>query len=93
VQPPLATTTRPHPKTTTKWRNNHSGRPPLARKSVAPSPYRLTELTCHETVLSARAHLFRPGRRHGRGTIGKPHWPVTVFRIPFRRGCTSAGEQ
>jgi hypothetical protein len=53
----------------------------------------LTELACHETVLPARAHLFRPGRRHGRGTIGKPHWPVTVFRIPFRHGCTSAGEQ
>jgi hypothetical protein len=53
----------------------------------------LTELACHETVLPARAHLFRPGRRHGRGTIGKPHLPVTVFRIPFRPGCTSAGAQ
>jgi hypothetical protein len=51
----------------------------------------LTELACHETVLPARAHLFRPGRRHGRGTIGKPHWPVTVFRIPLRLGCSSAG--
>jgi hypothetical protein len=46
----------------------------------------LTELACHETVMSARTHLFRPGRRHGRGTIGKLYWPVTVFRIPFRRG-------
>jgi hypothetical protein len=33
----------------------------------------LTELACHETVLPARAHLFRPGRRHGRDTVGKPH--------------------
>jgi hypothetical protein len=53
----------------------------------------LAELACHETVLPAHAHLFRPGRRHGRGTIGKPHWPVTVFRIPFRPGCSSAGAQ
>jgi hypothetical protein len=51
----------------------------------------LTELACHETVLPARAHLFRPERRYGCGTIGKPHCPVTVFRIPFRPGCTSAG--
>jgi hypothetical protein len=53
----------------------------------------LTELACHETVLPARAHLFRPRRRHGRGTIGKPHCPVIVFRIPSRLGCTSAGAQ
>jgi hypothetical protein len=52
----------------------------------------LTKLAGHKAVLPARAHLFRPGRRHGRGTIGKPHWPVIVFRIPFRRGCTSPGE-
>jgi hypothetical protein len=51
----------------------------------------LTELACHETVSPARAHLFRPGRRHGRGTTGKPLWPVIVFRIPFRYGCISTG--
>jgi hypothetical protein len=32
----------------------------------------LPELACNETVMSARAHWFRPGRRPGRGTIGKP---------------------
>jgi hypothetical protein len=53
----------------------------------------LTELACHEMVLPARAHLFRPGRRHGCGTIGKPHRPVTVFWIPSRYDCISAGAQ
>jgi hypothetical protein len=51
----------------------------------------ITELACHETVLPARAHLFRPGRRDGRGTVGKPYWPVTAFRISSRPSCTSAG--
>jgi hypothetical protein len=51
----------------------------------------LTELACHETVMPARTHLFRPGRRHGRGTVGKPHWPDIVIRIPSRLGYTSAG--
>jgi hypothetical protein len=53
----------------------------------------LTQLACHETVMPARARLFRLGRRHGRGAIGKPHYPVIVFRIPVRPSCTSAGER
>jgi hypothetical protein len=89
VQPPIATTTRPRPKAIAT-RSSHSGRPPLARKTWH---HALTDLACHETVLPARTHLFHPGRRHGRGTIGKPHWPVIVFRIPFLPGCTSAGAQ
>jgi hypothetical protein len=46
-----------------------------------------------ETFLPARAHLFRPGRRHGRGIVCKPHWPVTIFQITSRPGCTFAGAQ
>jgi hypothetical protein len=41
VQPSMAIATRPRPKATAERRNNHSGRPPLARKSVAPGNYRL----------------------------------------------------
>jgi hypothetical protein len=40
-QPAMAPTTRPRPKTTAEQRSNHSGRPPMARQSVAPCPYQV----------------------------------------------------
>ena len=49
----------------------------------------LTEMAAEEVVLEPRAGLFRPGRRAGRGMVGRPHWQVSVFRVPCRRGCTS----
>eukprot|EP00873_Tetraselmis_striata_P036044 jgi/Tetstr1/456308/TSEL_043064.t1 len=50
----------------------------------------LTEMAVEELTVAPRAGLFRPGRRDGRGMIGRPHWPVTVFRVPFRHGSTCA---
>jgi hypothetical protein len=41
VQSPLATTTENRLKAKAERRNSHSGRPPLAMKSVAPSTYRV----------------------------------------------------
>eukprot|EP00873_Tetraselmis_striata_P019580 jgi/Tetstr1/439844/TSEL_028255.t1 len=50
----------------------------------------LTEMAVEELTVAPRAGLFRPGRRDGRGMIGRPHWPVTVSRVPFRHGSTCA---
>eukprot|EP00873_Tetraselmis_striata_P012026 jgi/Tetstr1/432290/TSEL_021692.t1 len=50
----------------------------------------LTELAVEPLTVAPRAGLFRPGRQDGRGMIGRPHWPVTVFRVPFRHGSTCA---
>eukprot|EP00873_Tetraselmis_striata_P013111 jgi/Tetstr1/433375/TSEL_022660.t1 len=44
----------------------------------------LTEMVAEELAVEPRASLFRPWRREGRGMIGMPHWPVTIFRVPFR---------
>jgi hypothetical protein len=41
VQPAMASATRPRQKAKVERRRNHSGRPPLARKSVAPGTYRV----------------------------------------------------
>jgi hypothetical protein len=41
MQPAMALATRPRPKTAAERRSSHSGRPPLARQSVAPGPYRV----------------------------------------------------
>eukprot|EP00873_Tetraselmis_striata_P006285 jgi/Tetstr1/426549/TSEL_016847.t1 len=51
----------------------------------------LTEMEMEdELTVAPRAGLFRPGRWDGRGMIGMPHCPVTVFRVPFRHGSTCA---
>eukprot|EP00873_Tetraselmis_striata_P017702 jgi/Tetstr1/437966/TSEL_026596.t1 len=43
----------------------------------------LTEMEVEELTVAPRAGLFRPGRRGGRGMIGRPHRAVTIFRVPF----------
>ena len=48
----------------------------------------LTELASEEIIIAPRHNLFQPGRRALRGTTGSPHWPVTIFRVPFRLGST-----
>eukprot|EP00873_Tetraselmis_striata_P043195 jgi/Tetstr1/463459/TSEL_008352.t1 len=50
----------------------------------------LTDMVIEELTVAPRAGLFRPERREGRGMIGRPHWPVTIFRAPFRHGYTYA---
>jgi hypothetical protein len=46
----------------------------------------LTELASEEIIIAPGRDLFQPGRRALRGTTGSPHRPVTIFRVPFRRG-------
>eukprot|EP00873_Tetraselmis_striata_P006609 jgi/Tetstr1/426873/TSEL_017087.t1 len=53
----------------------------------------LTEMAVAERVVLPRRDLFRPGRRAGRDLPGAPRWTVSVFRVPFRRGCTCAADQ
>eukprot|EP00873_Tetraselmis_striata_P021203 jgi/Tetstr1/441467/TSEL_029712.t1 len=53
----------------------------------------LTEMAVAERVVLPRRDLFRPGRRAGRDMPGAPRWAVSVFRVPYRHGCTCAADQ
>eukprot|EP00873_Tetraselmis_striata_P034787 jgi/Tetstr1/455051/TSEL_041907.t1 len=52
----------------------------------------LTEMAVAERMVLPRRDLFRPGRRAGRDMPGAPHMAVSVFRVPYRPGCTCAAD-
>jgi hypothetical protein len=53
----------------------------------------LTEMAFEEIIVAPRRDLFQPRRRALRGTTCSPHWHVTIFRVPFRRGSTCDEER
>jgi hypothetical protein len=48
----------------------------------------LAEMASEEIIVAPRRDLLKSRRRALRGTTSSPHWPVTIFRVPFRRGST-----
>eukprot|EP00873_Tetraselmis_striata_P021245 jgi/Tetstr1/441509/TSEL_029740.t1 len=54
------------------------------------SYHALTEMAVAERVVPLRPELFTPGRMVGSGMLGAPRWAVSIFRMPFRPGCTCA---
>eukprot|EP00873_Tetraselmis_striata_P004554 jgi/Tetstr1/424818/TSEL_015321.t1 len=53
----------------------------------------LTEMAVAERAVLPRRDLFRPWRRAGRDMPGAPRWAVSIFRVPYRHGCTCAADQ
>jgi hypothetical protein len=53
----------------------------------------LTEMASKEIIFTPRRDLFQPRRRALRGTTCSPHWHVTIFCVPFRRGSTCDEER
>jgi hypothetical protein len=89
VKPPLAPPTQSCTQITSEWSSIYGDRPQMDGQGVAPDTNRNDR---GRTDRLTPRLLFRPCRRAGRGVLGSLHWPVMVFRSPFKRGSTFSVE-